>query len=140
MDEADPHEEPEGGGESLSLDADAHAAEESEARSFARLGGWAMPVVVAHGALLFLLLQSAWGFQLPAFLHADRVVAWLWVNGAAIGLGLWLWRRGRVPVGGRRWLRGRRARMGVLLWLAASLAWFLLPAIAGDVWRALSGG
>jgi hypothetical protein len=135
---SDPMQQPDEGHEVLSLDPDAEREEQDEAHAFARLGGAAVPVAVVHLLLIFLVLQSAFGFELPRVLHADRVIAWLWVNGAGLALGAWLWRKGRVPVGKGQWLRGRRARAGVLLWLGLSLAWFLLPALLGDAWRAVS--
>jgi hypothetical protein len=113
--------------------------EREEATGVSRLGVFAVPVALAHVAALWLLARSVFGFSLPAFLHGERVVAWLWVNGGLLGLAVWFWRKGRVPVADGKWLAGTRARGLVLLWLAASLAWFLLPAFLGDLWNALSG-
>lgn len=136
--EPDSFQQPDEREQAPSVDPETERAEDGEARAFARLGGAAVPVAVAHLVLIFVLLKAAFGFELPAFLPAERVVAWLWVNGAAVGLGVWMWRKGRVPLGGGRWLGGRRARMAVLAWLALSLAWVLLPALLGAAWRVIS--
>jgi hypothetical protein len=101
---------------------------------------WAVPVAMVHLALIYAVASSAFNFRLPGYLHADKVLAWLWVNGAAIGVGAWFWKKGRVPVAAGKWLHGRRARWLILTWLGTSLAWFLLPAVLHDIWRVLFNG
>jgi hypothetical protein len=130
---------PESGQDVLSVDPQVEAEEQREAAVFSRIGVYIAPVVVAHLALLYFFANAVFGFRLPAFLHSDAIVAWLWVNGGAVALGVWLWKKGRVPIGAGKWVRGRRARWAVLLWLGASLACFLLPPLLADAWRALFG-
>jgi hypothetical protein len=125
------------GPDEMVLSDEVHQTEVEEARETARIGVWIAPVVLAHVALILALVQAATGFRLPDFLHSDRVAVWLWVNGAAIAIGVWFWRKGRVPVSPRLWLKGRRAREYILLWLGGSLAWFLLPSVLADMWEAL---
>ncbi len=122
----------------VTIDPRIEAEEWQEASGVARLGAYAVPVAVAHLALIYVLARAVFGFELPPFLHSDRMIAWLWVNGAALGLGAWLWSKGRAPIAPGKWLRGIRARWAILIWLASSLAFFLLPAVLGDAWNALS--
>jgi hypothetical protein len=98
---------------------------------------WIAPVVLAHLALVLALVKAATGFHLPDFLHSERVAVWLWVNGGALAIGVWFWRKGRIPVAPRLWLKGRRAREVILLWLGGSLVWFLLPSVLADIWETL---
>jgi hypothetical protein len=122
----------------VALDPALEVVEREEATIFARLGIYAVPVVVFHLALLYPLARAAFG-ELPRLPHADLVIGWLWVNGGALALGAWLWRRGRIPLGAGKWLSGRRARWSIAAWLGASLAWFLLPALLQDAAKAVSG-
>ena len=122
----------------VSVDAETEVQDWQEASGVARIWVWVVPIVVVHLALIYPLARSAFDFELPGYLHADKVAAWLWVNGAAIGLGVWLWKKGRVPVAAGKWIRGRRARWFILIWLGTSLAWFLLPAMLSDAWEMLS--
>jgi hypothetical protein len=93
---------------------------------------------VVHLFLLYVVLRAATGFTLPRFLHADALTASLWVNGAAVALAVWLWRKGRVPVATGKWLTGRRAKVMILSWIALSLLWFLLPGLVRDLLSHLS--
>jgi hypothetical protein len=127
-----------GGPDIVEVDAITEVEDRQEAVEYARIWVWIVPVAVVHLTLLYSVLRSVVDFRLPAYLQTSQVVAWLWVNGAAVGLGIWFWKKGRFPIAPGKWLRGRRARWLVLVWLVASLAWFLLPAIVGDVWDMLS--
>ena len=129
----------ESGGDIVSLEPHVEAEEEEEATAFARIGVYITPVVVAHLALLYFFAEAVFGFRLPAYLPTGAIVGWLWVNGGAVALCVWLWKKGRVPVGAGKWVRGRRARRAILLWLGASLAWFLLPPLLESAWLALFG-
>ena len=122
----------------IAIDPVLEADDREEATIFARLGVYAVPVVIFHLALLYPLARAAFG-ELPRLPHTDRVIAWFWVNGAALALGAWLWRKGRIPLGAGKWLSGWRARWSIFAWLAASFAWFLLPALLQDAWRAVLG-
>ena len=122
----------------VSVDEDMEAEDFREASGVARIWLWVVPVVVVHLALIYPLARSAFDFNIPAYLHVDGIAAWLWVNGGAIGLGIWFWKKGRIPIAAGKWLRGRRARSLILFWLGGSLAWFLLPAILNDMWDAFS--
>ena len=113
----------------VTVDANVEADDLEEARAFAKLGIWAVPIAIVHLFLLYALFRAITGVKLPNFLHADAVVAWLWVNGAAVALGIWLWRAGRVPARPGTWVRGPRAKRLILAWLALSLAWFVLPGL-----------
>ena len=120
----------------VALDPRLEAEEREEATAFARLGVYAVPVVIFHLALLYPLARAAFG-ELPRLPHANLVIGWFWVNGAALAMGAWLWRKGRIPLGAGKWLSGRRARWSMLAWLGASLGLFLLPALVQDAWRAI---
>ena len=126
--------------EVVGVDRDMEEEDREAASGMARAGMWAVPVAMVHLALIYAVASSAFNFRLPGYLHADHVLAWLWVNGAAIGLAAWFWKKGRVPVAAGKWLHGRRARWLILTWLGASLAWFLLPAVLHDIWRMLFNG
>jgi hypothetical protein len=132
-----PHE-PHEGEDIVAVDADTDADAHREAHAFARTAMWAVPVAIAHLAVIYLILSAVTGFRLPAFLRSDALFAWLWVNGAALGLGVWSWKKGRVPVAAGKWMTGRRAKIAILAWLGVSLLWFLLPGLLGDLWRALT--
>ncbi len=102
----------------------------------ARIGVYVAPVIVVHVALVWWLIRAATGLRLPAWLHADQIMAWLYINGGIVAIAAWTWRRRRAPLRRRLWLRGPRARLLILFWLGGSLAWFLLPAVLGDMWAA----
>jgi hypothetical protein len=123
----------------VAVDADTDADAHREARAFARTAVWAVPIALAHLAVIYLILSAVIGFRLPAFLRSDAVLAWLWVNGAAVGLGVWSWKKGRVPVAAGKWMTGRRAKLAILAWLGLSLAWCLLPNLLGSLWRTVTG-
>lgn len=125
--------------ELIALDAHADAEAVEELKSAAGIGVYIAPVVVAHLALVYLLIQAMTGWRLPRWLHSDLVVAWLWVNGAAITVGVLLWRKSRMPFEPGVWIQGRRARQLILAWLGLSLLWFLAPALARDAWNGLRG-
>ena len=114
---------------SVPVAPDVEANDLEEAGAFARLGVWAVPVAIVHLFLLYAIVRAATGFNLPAFLHADALIAWLWVNGAALALAVWLWRKGRVPAAPGKWVKGARAKRLILAWLGLSLGWFLLPSL-----------
>ncbi len=114
------------------------AAEREDAAAFVRLGRGAVPVVVIHLAVIFLFLDAAVGLRLPAFLRSDLVLAWLWVNGAAVALAVWMWRKGRIPLAKGRWLGGRAGKRLLLGWIGLSLAWFLLPSLLRSAWADLT--
>lgn len=139
MSDPDASEQTDPGEEIETIDEETEGLERDEASAMARLGVYAVPVAIAHLALIYFVMRAAFGFEVPRFLRADMVVAWLWVNGAALALGAWMWRKGRVPVAPGRWLKGRRARLSILLWLGLSLAWFLLPALLGEAGQWLTG-
>jgi hypothetical protein len=126
------------GDDIIVISASVEDDEWQEASAVARLGAYAVPVAVVHAALLYAFARAVFDFRLPAFLQTDFIVAWLWVNGAAIGLGIWLWRKGRLPIAQGKWLTGKRARWAILTWFGSSLAWFILPAILRDVWTLIS--
>lgn len=122
----------------VSIDPEREAEDWEEASGVARIWVWIVPVAMAHLALIYALVSRTFDFKLPAYLHSDLIFAWLWVNGAAVGLGAWFWKKGRIPVAAGKWLHGRRVRWLILIWLGSSLAWFLLPAVLGDGWDMLS--
>jgi hypothetical protein len=93
---------------------------------------------VVHIALIYQLARVVFDVQFPAYLHVEQIMGWLWLNGGAIGLGIWFCKKGRVPTAAGRWLHGRRARLLIPIWLGVSLVWFLLPAVLNDGWDALS--
>jgi hypothetical protein len=116
---------------------DLERQELEEASYFSRLGAYAFPVILAHLALLYVLAKAIFRIRLPDFLHSNLIVTWLLINGALVALGIWLWRKGRIPVAKGRWLTGRHARWSIVIWLGSSLALFLLPAVTGDIWETL---
>jgi len=126
------------GDDVVRVDAAVEADHWEEASGWARISVYAVPVAIAHLALVYALLSAIFDFKFPRFLHVDGVRAWLWVNGAALGLGAWLWTKGRFPLARGRWLQGKRARRMIAVWLGASLGWFLLPAFLRDAWEALT--
>jgi hypothetical protein len=126
-----------GGPDIVEIDAITEAEDRQEAVEYARIWVWIVPVAVMHLALLYSIVRSVFDFRLPAYLHTNQVVAWLWVNGAAISLAIWLWKKGRFPIAPGKWLRGRQARWLILLWLGASLAWFVLPVLIKGAWAFL---
>ena len=126
------------GDDFVRVDANVEADHWEEASGWARISVYAVPVAIAHLALVYALLSAIFEFRLPKFLHVDGLVAWLWVNGAALGLGAWLWRKGRFPLAPGQWLQGKSARWMIAIWLGASLGWFLLPAFLRDAWDALT--
>jgi hypothetical protein len=137
-DESNIEDHPYSSDDLVAVDANVEADDLEDARAFAKLGVWAVPVAIVHLFLLYALLRAITGFRLPTFLHADAVVAWLWVNGAAVALGIWLWRTGRVPARPGTWVRGPRAKQLIVAWLGLSLAWFMLPVFLREVAQLLS--
>lgn len=132
-------DEPEQREDIVSVDADADAEAHEEAQAFGRAAMWVVPVALAHLAVIYQILSAVTGFKLAPFLRSSDVFAWLWINGAAVGLGVWAWKKGRVPVAAGKWMTGRRAKLAILAWLGLSLLWFVLPGLVGDLWRAISG-
>ena len=118
-------------------DAVAELFERQEAETIAKLGIYVVPVVIIHVALLLWVVRAATGFSLETSPHAGRIIAWLWVNGAALTLGVWMWRKDRFPIGAREWLQGKRARWAIVTWLGCSLAWFMMPAMVEEAWHYL---
>jgi hypothetical protein len=138
MDDRPHSDTPEHDVDIVPVDPHAEALDVEEAHAFAGAAIWAVPVGLAHLAVIYLILSAVTGFKLPAFLRSDAVFAWLWINGAALGLGIWSWKNGRVPVAAGKWMTGRRAKLAILAWLGLSLLWFLLPGLLGDLWRGLT--
>ena len=120
-------------------DSNIEALDREETEIIAKLGRYIVPVVVIHVALLLWMVRAATGFSFEISPHAGQIILWLWVNGAAVTLGVWMWRRGRFPVGTSHWLRGKRARWAIVTWLGCSLAWFMMPAMVDEAWHYLSG-
>ncbi|HEX8194424.1 MAG TPA: hypothetical protein VF552_16160 [Allosphingosinicella sp.] len=140
MNERPPADPPQTDEETLvAVDPAAEAQDIEEAAAFSRAAVWAVPVAIAHIALIYFIFSAVTGFRLPAFFRSDALVAWLWINGAAVGLGIWAWKKGRVQVSAGTWMTGRRAKLAILAWLGLSLLWFLLPGLLGALWRAVSG-
>jgi hypothetical protein len=139
MDERRHSDEPGHDREVVSVDPHDEAADLEEATALSGAAMWAVPVAIAHLFVIYMILSAVTGFRLPAFLRSDDVVAWLWINGAAVGLGVWAWRKGRVQISAGRWMTGRHAKLAILAWIGLSLLWFLLPSLLGGLWRALFG-
>ncbi|HEV2569820.1 hypothetical protein [Sphingomonas sp.] len=99
-----------GGSDIVEVDAVTEAEDRQEAVEYTQNWVWIMPAAVVHAALLYAVLRSVFDFRLHAYLHTSQVIAWLWVNGAAIGLGIWFWKKGRFPIAPGQWLQGRQAR------------------------------
>jgi len=122
----------------VTIDQIAEAEDWDEASGAARIWAWVVPIALVHLAPIYALARWAFDFKLPSGLHGDRILVWLWANGAAIGLGVWFWKKGRIPIAPSKWLLGWRARRLTLMWLGASIAWFVLPAVVKDAWDLLS--
>jgi len=138
MDDRPHPDAPEDKADVVPVDPRSEALDVEEAHAFARAAVWAVPVAIAHLAVIYLILGAVTGFRLPAFLRSDDLFAWLWINGAAIGMAVWSWKKGRVPIAAGKWMTGRRAKLAILAWLGLSSLWFLLPGLLGDFWRALT--
>ncbi|GAA4021077.1 hypothetical protein GCM10022280_22030 [Sphingomonas swuensis] len=100
-----------------------------EARLFAKVGYYAVPVALIHFGLLYTVLRGALDLDIPDFTTSNPLLIWLWLNGAAVALAIWFWKRGHFPIRQGLWLRGRTAKLLIVLWLALSIAWFTLPAV-----------
>lgn len=127
--EADPHPQ------IVTIIASLEGEEWEEASGWARIGSCAVPVVLAHLALVYVLATAIFEVRLPAFLHTGDVVGWLWMNGAIFGLAFWFWKKGRFPVAAGVWLQGRQARWAIFMWLGGSFALFMMPTIVRDIWN-----
>lgn len=111
------------------VDADEESAAIEEAKLFAKVGYYAVPVALVHLGLLYTVIRGALDLDIPEFTTSNPLLVWLWLNGAAVALAIWFWKRGYFPIRQGLWLRGRTAKLLILLWLAVSIAWFTLPAV-----------
>ncbi|WEK42917.1 MAG: hypothetical protein P0Y64_16465 [Candidatus Sphingomonas colombiensis] len=118
-----------------SLNENIESTDRQEALAVARIWAFVVLVGIAFLSFFYALVSSLFDFRLSSYWHVGRVVAWLWVNCGAIGLGIWSWKNGRFPIADRKWLRGRRL---ILTWFATSLAWFMLPVVLKDAWDIMS--
>ncbi|WP_060526881.1 hypothetical protein [Sphingomonas sp. Leaf242] len=106
-----------------------HSTDLSEYRQFAMgAGRWIPPVVIIHLAAINGLVRIYTGYSLTSWLPTDRLVPWAWVNGGMFTIAAFAVRRGRWNVGAGA-LRGWRARMVAITWIALSAVWFCLPEI-----------
>lgn len=137
VNESDPLLDHPEGQDVVTVDAETELRDLRDASGTARIWMWIAPIAVVHLALIYLLARSIFDFEVPAYANFSGVVAWLWVNGAAIGLAAWFWRKDRVPLVAGKWLRGRRSRWLIMAWLGASLAWFVFPTVLSDAWHML---
>jgi hypothetical protein len=119
--------EPAEGFDRVGADKESEAIE--EAKLFARIGYYAVPVALIHLGLIYTVLKGAFDLDLPEFTTSNPLLTWLWLNGAAVALAIWLWKGGRFPIRRGLWLRGRTAKLLIILWLSGSIAWFTLPAL-----------
>jgi hypothetical protein len=109
------------------------AVEEEDFRLRMELGGGA--AMVAIGAM-FLLLPFLAGLSLP-FLSWPLTV-WAVVNLPLLTLAVLAWRRGRMPLGGGRFLEGRLARKAAIALVLANLLLFFGGSLIQWIWKLLT--
>lgn len=108
-------------------DRESESADLEDARLFARIGYYAVPVAMIHVGILYTVLSGVFHLELPRLTTNNPFFVWLWVNGAAVAVGIWFWRSGRIPLRRGLWIRGRTARLFILSWLGLSVIWFVAP-------------
>lgn len=91
----------------------------------------AVVVVLAHVVVIWAFVDAVFHPTLPrAF---QFVLTWFFWNGAFTGVGIWLWRSGRFPLRGRRWLRGDHAKAAIVGAIIGANIWWLFVVLFGPV-------
>jgi hypothetical protein len=113
--------------------------EREELLEVVRIGYYALPVALIHLVLIYGLVSAFTGWRLPSSPLNGLFAGWIWVNGATVAAGAWLWRKGSLKTVSGRKLRGRRARFAIIAYFVVSIGTFVAPTLArlADELRAL---
>ncbi len=104
-------------------------------RMFVGMSVLAVPAVALMAVIIIFFVTAIARIRFPSLPFGAEGFAWLWVNGALIGVAIWGYRHKRLPLPRNRWIDGPKAqRLSIALALAA-FGSFILPYVLGSAFR-----
>lgn len=97
----------------------------------------AVPAVALMAIIVIFFLTAVLRVGFPKLPFGTESFAWLWVNGALIGVAIWGYRHQRLPLPRNRWIDGPKAQRLSIALALASFGSFVLPFVLGSAFRTI---